>query len=95
MPLSPDFSIICTMSAEQADLFVAPILPGLAHGPAIVTPEEERALIAWIGLSGLAPFASRADGNSRARIRLDGTELRTLRYLYNISCRSYPNVLWR
>jgi alkylated DNA repair protein (DNA oxidative demethylase) len=39
-----------------ADLFGAPVLPGLAYGEEIVTAGEEAMLIAAIDASGLAPF---------------------------------------
>jgi DNA oxidative demethylase len=40
----------------QSELFDGPCLPGLAQGEGIVTPEEERALIASINAAGLSPF---------------------------------------
>ena len=45
--------------ATQPDLFgmpAAPVLPGLSFAPELVSAEEERALIAGIDASGLAPF---------------------------------------
>jgi alkylated DNA repair dioxygenase AlkB len=39
-----------------ADLFDAPLLPGLSQAEDIVSPEEEQALIAAIDASALAPF---------------------------------------
>jgi alkylated DNA repair dioxygenase AlkB len=39
-----------------ADLFDTPLLPGLSHRDAIVTPDEETALIAGIDTIELAPF---------------------------------------
>jgi DNA oxidative demethylase len=42
--------------AAQPDLFAKPGLPGLSQAGAIVTPEEEQALIASIDASPLAPF---------------------------------------
>ncbi|MGA8399281.1 MAG: alpha-ketoglutarate-dependent dioxygenase AlkB [Stellaceae bacterium] len=44
--------------ALQSDLFAEPHLPGLAVAENIVTPDEERALIAAIDASGLTPFRS-------------------------------------
>lgn len=47
------------MTAAQPDLFAlppAPIVSGLAHGANIVTPDEERDLIAAIDATALAPF---------------------------------------
>jgi alkylated DNA repair dioxygenase AlkB len=40
----------------QTDLFATPILPGLSQAAAIVTPDEERALIAAIDGVDLTPF---------------------------------------
>jgi len=40
----------------QSDLFERPPLPGLAQTGAVVTPEEEEALIASIEAVGLSPF---------------------------------------
>jgi alkylated DNA repair dioxygenase AlkB len=42
--------------AFAADLFGEPRVPGLTQAAAIVSPEEERALIAAIDASALAPF---------------------------------------
>jgi len=42
--------------ADQAELFEAPILPGLDSAPDIVGTDEEQALIAAIDASGLTPF---------------------------------------
>ncbi len=42
--------------APQADLFGAPLLPGLAYGDDVVTPAEEAELIANIAASSLTPF---------------------------------------
>lgn len=39
-----------------ADLFDAPILPGLDYRDAVVTEAEERTLIARIDEAGLSPF---------------------------------------
>jgi alkylated DNA repair protein (DNA oxidative demethylase) len=44
------------MTAAQADLFDAPVLPGLAQERGIVTPGEEQALIAAIDAVELTPF---------------------------------------
>jgi len=41
---------------DQFDLFAAPLVPGLAHGEAILTSAEEAALIARIDAEPLAPF---------------------------------------
>ena len=41
---------------DQASLFDEPILDGLTQADAIVTPEEEPALIAGIDAAGLSPF---------------------------------------
>jgi alkylated DNA repair protein (DNA oxidative demethylase) len=41
---------------EQPDLFGQPLVPGLASGDGIVTPEQEAALIARIDAQPLAPF---------------------------------------
>jgi len=43
-------------AALQTDLFAAPRLAGLSQADAIVTPDEERALIAAIDAAGLSPF---------------------------------------
>jgi alkylated DNA repair dioxygenase AlkB len=44
------------MPVFQPDLFEAPLLKGLAYREAIITPSEERALIAGIEALDLAPF---------------------------------------
>lgn len=44
------------MSALQADLFAAPVLPGLTTRDDVVAPNEEAALIARIDTTALAPF---------------------------------------
>src|SRR5262249_29742519 len=48
-----------SVSAAQADLFVAPALNGLHQAEAIVTPAEERALVASIDTLRLSPFRFR------------------------------------
>jgi hypothetical protein len=45
-----------SLLALQHDLFAAPRLAGLSQAAAIVTPEEERVLIAAIDAADLAPF---------------------------------------
>lgn len=40
----------------QADLFAAPILPGFAQAPDVITAEEEAALIAQIDAAAPTPF---------------------------------------
>lgn len=40
----------------EADLFAAPLLPGLGQADDIVSPDEEKALIAAIDATALAPF---------------------------------------
>lgn len=45
-----------TFTAMPADLFGAPVLPGLMIGNDIVTIDEEQALIAQIDGAGLSPF---------------------------------------
>jgi alkylated DNA repair dioxygenase AlkB len=44
------------MESLQGDLFGSPLVPGLALGEAIVTVEEEQALIARIDAESLQPF---------------------------------------
>jgi alkylated DNA repair dioxygenase AlkB len=44
------------MAVAQAELFGAPLPPGLSQAPALVTPEEERALTAAIDGVELTPF---------------------------------------
>ena len=41
---------------RQADLFGAPLLPGLAYRDALIDAGEESALIARIEAAGLTPF---------------------------------------
>jgi DNA oxidative demethylase len=40
----------------QPDLFADPGLPGLSQAAAIIAPDEEQTLIAWIDASPLSPF---------------------------------------
>jgi DNA oxidative demethylase len=42
--------------APQPDLFAGPRLAGLSQADAVVTPDEERGLIAAIDAAGLSPF---------------------------------------
>ena len=44
------------MSAVQSDLFDKPRLEGLAQANGIITPSEERALVASIDRAELSPF---------------------------------------
>lgn len=47
---------VASMSAAQSDLFAAPVLPGFSCAEGLVTRAQERALIAHIDASPLAPF---------------------------------------
>ncbi|MDF2114840.1 alpha-ketoglutarate-dependent dioxygenase AlkB [Roseiarcaceae bacterium H3SJ34-1] len=44
------------MISVQPDLFNSPLLPGLAQADDVVTPDEERALVAAIDAVDLSPF---------------------------------------